>query len=1663
MRKDKAGGNNNWFGQLGSWFAAPQPGRESYEVGSAEGTADTFAELRGDEGSAVYPVYLSIQNPYEVEGYESLTDERDDAGGAAAFRARLVAQGYDGVVVRESSTDGGDVRDDWVAFYPTQIKSAIGNDGNFDKTNPDIRRSAQRTPLGFYSALGHGNDTIKTNAAPAAGWKDAIKGLVNKGTVKADEVEWSGVNDWLDLQQGRVTKDLVAQYLAQGGVEVEESVLDSASSATIAVNREFAGTGYTVEANIDGQVDFVDPEGDAIDYDDLPARLQAIVDRQGNSESKYDEYQLKGGTNYREVLLTLVQKLLPSTPLTFLEAKHQMTFFQNPVEVRDQAGVFIRNLLEPWQLEEARAKVKSGEYKLTRVDLEAPDRRYQSKHWKEPNVLAHIRVNDRVTADGKRVLFVEELQSDWGQQGKTEGFASELDPALAQRVEELRQQFGNGYGPGVFGEDGKRDPVKREMLGSRLREAEDRLRAAKAGVPTAPFVAAQKFAVFKDGNEVTRTDQNGKEVKQRYDSLEASEAAAKKVGGEARDLGLQANTEGWLNLALKRIMVMAAEGGYDKVAFVTGEQSAGRYDLSEQVSKLEWDMSPVDTVGILRATDLNGEEVIKKAMKPDELADHVGKEVAQRLLDAPSAAGIKTIEGDGLKVGGQGMKTFYDKIVPLALKKLLPKVGGGQVEGVVFTSALAYQVQDDDGNLLQAFASRDVAEGFMRDGNGEVLAYKPIHESKGISGGPETQPGFDITPEMRAKVEGGLPLFSRQRNMFGQAVPLANWTAPTNTKLDNVIHKLQDKQIDTKRVVAAIEHAAGFLDDKWNPYLKEELYHGRAAKQTKDFASGELKPLLKDMQRLGVAIPELEEYLHNRHAEERNVQIARVNAAMPDGGSGIDTAAARAYLAGLAPDKRRDLQSLGKRVDDITQGTRSLLVQSGLETQDSINKWEQAYINYVPLFREDLDYGQPSTGGGTGQGYSVRGSASKRATGSSRPVIDILGNLVSQRERAIVRSEKTRVGTALWGLAVTNPNEDFWLAVDPNAVKDPAKTIQALINLGINPIDAQNIVKEPTQAYVDPKTGLATQRVNPNLRSADNVFAVRINGEEKYVFFNNNEERAIRMARALKNLDAPEMGFLLGKVFGPVSRYFSSINTQYNPIFGVVNLIRDTGGAAANLTTTAIADRKAEVLSPSNLAGAMRGIYTDVRAERKGNPRPPGSWAQLWQEFQDVGGQTGYRDNHATADDRAKTLQSEINQISEGKLKGAGRAMFNWLSDYNETLENAVRLSAYKAGIEKGLSKEQAASIAKNLTVNFNRKGEIGAQAGALYAFFNASVQGTARLAETMAGPAGKTIMAGGLLLGVAQAMLLAAAGFRDDEPPDFVKERSLVIPTGNGKYVAIPLPLGLNMIPNTGRVLTEWALAGGKNPGKRMGQIFGSILTSFNPIGGGGWSVQTLAPTAIDPLVALGENRDWTGKKIAKEDRSGTAPTPGFSRAKENASWFSMNLAKFLNLASGGTSYKPGAVSPTPDQLDYLIGQATGGVGRELLKIGAVIETSITGEELPTYKVPVLGRFYGDTKDQSAVAAKFYANVTEINKHEAEIKGRQKNHEGGVGEYKAANPEARLVGQGNEAERAVADLNKRKRELLEKGRSKESIKMVEQQIQRKMERLNAKYEAVTQ
>lgn len=1154
-----------------------------------------------------------------------------------------------------------------------------------------------------------------------------------------------------------------------------------------------------------------------------------------------------------------------------------------------------------------------------------------------------------------------------------------------------------------------------------------------------------------------------------------AELSGRKTEEEAKDA--KPEEEGAGNIAApgsmspadKAVYGMAAEGksAADILKFIA---SASRNPFYRQVAKLllKTGINPSITVGDGKGWKFNAGEGNKYAAGYNPESDTVSlfrPASAERNMihELIHAATLKALSGKGMAAAQ--MSALYQHVKKTG--KLKGMYGMANMDEFVAEAFSNPKFQA----RLKLLAAPKASTGkvssawdwFVRVVRG-ILGLKP-NDDNALAQALEI--GVDVMrANMKADDVGG----GIRYNIAGD-----HWDVSEPSKMDDVIYALQDKHIDTKRVMQAIMASGKRIRDNFNAYLQEELFHGRAAKGVKDFLDFELRPLLKEMQAAKVDMGDFEEYLWNRHAEERNKQIAKINPEMPDGGSGIETAAARAYIASIPLERKKLLEQLAARVEAINRSSQKVLVESGLEKQSTIDAWNNAYQHYVPLQREDVDNGHV----GTGKGFSVRGSSTKRAMGSGKKVVDIIANLTMQRERNIVRSEKNRVSKAVMGLAMENPNPDFW-TVDkaPKERVVEAKIIYTVLDKDGNKIeeftrdaDAEKLANKTPGATIDvSKQDRVEERVVPGFTSRDNVLLTRINGKDHYVIFNESNERAMRMAMAMKNLDVDNLGRVLSLV-GKATRYLSAINTQYNPVFGVINLIRDAQGALLNLSSTPLAGDQKRVLGYTK--DALIGIYKDIRAHRAGKV-PSSNWAALFEEFQKEGGQTGYRDQYANAEARAEAIQSELSQFKEGKAKQLTRGLFGWLSDYNETMENAVRLAAYKAAKEKGMSKQQAASLAKNITVNFNRKGQMATQVGALYAFFNASVQGTARIAQTLfdmkdgdirtarLSKTGKKIVYGGIMLGSMQALLLAAAGFDDDEPPEFVRERNLILPIGEGKYLTLAMPLGFHVLPGMGRIATEFVMSGGKDPIKKLAAFGSMFAESFNPVGSSGWSLQTITPSVVDPFAALAENRDFTGKEIYREDFNKLNPTPGHTRAKDTASIWSKAISEGLNFITGGSEYKPGLFSPTPDQIDYLIGQATGGVGREVSKVSQTASATATGEDLPLYKVPLFGRFVGDTGGKAGESAKFYDHLREINMHEAEYKGLIKDGKRQeAAEYLAENPGVKFIMFGNTTERAVKKLREAKRGMIERGESPEKVSEMDARIAATMKRFNERVGAV--
>lgn len=907
--------------------------------------------------------------------------------------------------------------------------------------------------------------------------------------------------------------------------------------------------------------------------------------------------------------------------------------------------------------------------------------------------------------------------------------------------------------------------------------------------------------------------------------------------------------------------------------------------------------------------------------------------------------------------------------------------------------------------------------------------------------------------------------------------------------IDRLIYEFQDKFVDLKRIQAHIREAGGTVSDLNDAYLGEELYHSRVMARHERFMESELKPLLADLNAAGFTVEQFEQFLHARHAPEANAVLMKRNPdaktvqderdrtqqavraleiqlqkarnagaataaieqaleiaeqqrdywkrVQPFRGtdaeramlSGMSDADAAAVMAALSPADRAKMDALAGRIDAINAKTLDQLERYGLMSRADLDAWRKTYQFYVPLHRDEAN--PDSTSHPTGAGFSVRGDAAKSRTGSAKAkVTNILAHIAMQREAAITRGEKNAVAKKLYVLAGQNPDPNLW-----------------------------TLDKAPTMKRVDPVTGTVRSMPDPTYRQQPNVVMVRIAGEDRAIVFNDRNPRALRLAESLKNLDVDDLHVVLGW-FSKATRWLASVNTQYNPVFGIVNLIRDTQGVVLQLSTTPLKGKEAQVLR--RIPAMLRSIYRERRG--KGTASHEDARLQrLWDDMRMSGGVTGYRDLFRDPMERANAIEEELQKESRGTASRWAYAVKDWLSDYNEAIENATRLAAYEQALAQGMTKERAASIAKNITVNFNRKGRQARELGALYAFFNAAVQGTARMLETLAGPRGRAIMAGGVALGFVNSLIgLAVMGGDEWEKiPAHVKERAVIIPISGKDYISIPMPLGYHVFPNIGRIAAEMMTGTNDTAAGSAGELLRIGVDSFNPLGGTSTPLQMIMPTALDPVAALAENKDWTGRPIYREDFSSTDPTPGFTRSKDTASMPAKVIAWVANAITGGDDYEPGAFSPTPDQIDYVIGQLTGGLGREILKAQTTLTAPITGEELPAYKIPLVSRLYGNTRGTAGESERFYANLAELNIIERRMKGMARAGED-VDAYMAAEPLTDLVGMGTRSQSVVQRLRSAQRQATAAGDSEQS-EAIRAQITEVMADLNREVRAAKQ
>lgn len=537
----------------------------------------------------------------------------------------------------------------------------------------------------FYSQMLTTLDKKLPGKGQVGQFKMMINNMASKGDFKAEELQWSGVNEWLDDQEGKITKDEVLAFVNSHQVEIKEVSMGGSAGRSAMADIERIKTSlrnYGVDTIVDaeGYISGVKAVGDDFesvvlfesddtdnglfpDYDkfdgfmdtkdldtdllkemlakggvtsreqierDIYDLFENVLEVRSNEDmgyndpelTQYQDYQLPGGENYTELLLTLPTKRQQAKVVE----KDGKWFTQH-----------IDGSLSPYGTEtKEQADRALNEYVLREQDgIRSDLGTYKSAHWHEPNILAHVRFNERTDAGGKRVLFIEETQSDWHQAGRKGGYKVPAPKIPEFTVKKIKQGWSAitsdnkeiGFVGPAFPEINTEE-LAREYFSSRLKDrAETRSRIENSSlVPNAPFKTT------------------------------------------------------WPMLVMKRMIRHAAENGFDRIAWTTGEQQAERYNLSKKISYISYSGN-TETDGHLWGSDINGREILSEHLPHGDkkLSDYVGAELAKKLLAEKmvdrSGVKVHTLSGLDLDVGGEGMKGFYDSMLPKMVNKYVKKFG----------------------------------------------------------------------------------------------------------------------------------------------------------------------------------------------------------------------------------------------------------------------------------------------------------------------------------------------------------------------------------------------------------------------------------------------------------------------------------------------------------------------------------------------------------------------------------------------------------------------------------------------------------------------------------------------------------------------------------------------------------------------------------------------------------------------------------------------------------------------------------------------------------------------------------------------------------------------------------------------------------------------------
>lgn len=633
-------------------------------------------------------------------------------------------------------------------------------------------------------------------------------------------------------------------------------------------------------------------------------------------------------------------------------------------------------------------------------------------------------------------------------------------------------------------------------------------------------------------------------------------------------------------------------------------------------------------------------------------------------------------------------------------------------------------------------------------------------------------------------------------------------------------------------------------------------------------------------------------------------------------------------------------------------------------------EWERLNPHYIPQTRHFTNEIRSAVRGGGvgGQGTGVN----QRRVGSTRDIvnpIDAIANMVARTKTAAMQHDVLTALQDYYGHDVNGVIGSFMHEIEPDMVPTvvPADVVRRHVvnaqrNAGWSGIDPQALNNELEMNLEDMTV---FQLRAPNGRAGDAI-AITENGNTRYFQIYDQD-----LLNSLTNMPAPQLGIILGGT-QKMSSMINSLITSKNPAFALGNAVRDAQEAYFTGSTQ----------NPIVFAWDYLGALADV----VGN-------TEVARQYRAMGGSGGlssvYASNKNINDLKRAMFGAAADSRSAGKV--AVDRVGDAIESFNGAIETIPRLAEYKRQLRRGANFADAIKAAKNCTTDFSTHGSSSKSDGALWRFFNASVQSTYKAANMFADGAssrqnGRRLasqlvsMATIGVVGRALAEILLQINDDDDTyaaMPDYIKDGYWVIPTGEkGKYTRIPLPNGALMttVNALGRRIgmTIMGISDDGNVGEVVGEqateFLKDVLDGLSPFGEFNAGNPIGSNFTLNPLIQVQTNTSWTGAPIVPSSMEGLSKSLQYD---DKTSEVAKVLGKALNMS--------------PMNLDYLISQNSGVIGELNDAVTAGIAKGksdgvAAGVGAGIYEF-ALSRFITDTAYSQQVTSGFYDERQKLQK----------------------------------------------------------------------------------